>query len=71
MNKMVIVGGIFIISLCIWLLNRSSPMQTWQLSGASNAIAFSPNGELLATSSGPIEERRERKISGQMRYTTR
>jgi WD40 repeat protein len=53
--------------LCIWLLNKSYPMQTWQLSGVSNAIAFSPNGELLATSSGPIEERKVEPYYGMYR----
>jgi WD40 repeat protein len=67
MNKIVIIGGIFIISLCIWLLNKSYPMQTWQLSGVSSAIAFSPNGELLATSSGPIEERKVEPYYGMYR----
>ncbi|MGL5808223.1 MAG: WD40 repeat domain-containing protein, partial [Xenococcaceae cyanobacterium] len=67
MNKMVIVGSIFIICLCIWLLNKSSPLQTWQLSGVSNAIAFSSNSELLATSSGPIEERKVEPYYGMYR----
>ncbi len=32
-------------------------MQTWHLSGESNAVAISSNGQFLATTSGPSERR--------------
>lgn len=47
-----VVSVILVIYLCTWWLGSLHPRQTWHLSGNSNAVAISPDGRLLATSSG-------------------
>lgn len=56
-NRRLIGGTLLAIFLCAWLLGRAHLRQTWHLSGESNAVAISPNGQLLATTSSPSERR--------------
>ena len=52
MNKITAVMFVLTIFLCTWWVGSTRPVKIWEFSGFSNTIAISPNGQLLATTSG-------------------
>jgi WD40 repeat protein len=46
--------SVFLLLIAVFLI-FSSPAKTWRLPSSSEVIAFSPNGEMLATASGILK----------------
>jgi hypothetical protein len=54
LKPFVIVISVFLLLISVYLVFSSSA-KTWRLSSSSQVIAFSPNGEMLATATGTLK----------------
>ena len=63
MNK-ILISIALIVFLCTWWVGSTRPAKIWEFSGFSNTIAISPNGQLLATTSGKTDRKRGLVLSG-------